>query len=37
MPDAYAQIEPSGIYFFDNAGARQILENNSAFATVGLH
>ena len=37
MPDAYAAIEPSGIYVCDNGGARQIVTDiQAAFAGVGL-
>lgn len=38
MPDAYAAIEPSGIYVCDNGGAHQIVrEIQAAFAKAGLH
>jgi len=37
MPDAYAAVEPSGIYVCDNGGALQILKDiQEAFAAIGL-
>jgi hypothetical protein len=37
MPDAYAKIEPYGIYVCDNGNAFQIVRDiQAAFAAVGL-
>jgi hypothetical protein len=38
MPDAYAKIEPSGIYVCDNGNSFQIVRDiQAAFAAVGLN
>ncbi|HET9953133.1 MAG TPA: hypothetical protein VFQ61_01445 [Polyangiaceae bacterium] len=38
MPDAYAAVEPTGVYVCDNGGAPQIVNDiRAAFVAAGLH